>query len=387
MLIPFIWVGLIIVFLAAVFYMRGLRLASCATIVRHLELIMRQNLPLPVALQLAAQTERGTTRRVLFRCGQLTQLGMPLSDALRRAYPKCPGTLMSVIAVAEQSGTLPAALHEWAPRLERTYTDREFTLTARFGYSLATWLTFLVLLSGVGYFVVPKFRQIAADFGVPLSNVNMDMLENPFALEIPRTWAGLILRGAAFATLLAVVFILLRWIWIGIFKRRFERLSAIDRFSDWFGWTVSPFRSLTRARAWSQALPTIRLATVAGAAFDDAVFQAAHLDVNSQLRAQLMEWSLLLKSGESPVAAAHAVGLPSMLTRWLAVGMRDGTFESSLLFAERYYAALAQRRGNLMLHILWPVVMFSLACLTGMVLYSMIQVLRQMIDMCISYIE
>lgn len=312
---------------------------------------------------------------------------MPLSDALRRAYPKCPGMLMSVITVAERSGTLPAALHEWAPRLERAYTDREFTLTARFGYSLATWLTFLVLLSGVGYFVVPKFRTIAGDFGVPLSAFSQDMLESPFELAIPRTWGGWVLRVAAFATVFAVVFILIRWAWTGVFKRRFERLSAIDRICDWFAWTLSPFRSVTRARSWSQALPTIRLATVAGAAFDEAVLQAAQLDVNAQLRAQLKEWSVLLRSGESPVASAHAVHAPAMLIRWLAMGMRDGNFDAALLFAERYYTALAHRRGNLALHILWPVVMFLLACLTGLVLYSMLQVLRQMIDMCISYIE
>lgn len=387
LLIPFSWVALIIIMLAIVYYARGHRAATCATIIRHLELIMRQNLPLPVALQLAAQTERGATRRALFRCGQLTQLGMPLSDALRRAYPKCPGTIMSVITVAERSGTLPAALQEWAPQLERTYTDREFGLTARFGYSFATWFTFLVLLSGVGYYVVPKFRTIAADFGAPLSAFSLDMLESPFTLEIPRTWGGWILRVTAFASCIAVVLVFFRWLWRSILKRKPERLSPWDRFSDWLAWTVSPFRFVTRAQAWSQVLPSIRLATVAGATLDDAVFQASQLDVNAQLRAQLMDWSALLKTGDSPIAAANAAQLPGMLTRWLAIGVRDGDFESALLFAERYYAALALRGGNLVLHILWPVVMFALACLTGLVLYSMLHVLKQMIDMCISYIE
>lgn len=386
LLLIFSWVPLIVLLIAAIFYTRGHRIASCATILRHLALIMRQNLPLPVALQLAAQSERGATRRVLFRCGQLTQLGMPLSDALHRAYPKCPGAVMSVISVAERSGTLPAALHEWAPRLERAYSDREFSLAARLGYSLATWLTFLLILSGVGYFIVPKFHTIAGDFGVPLSDLSMDMLQSPFTLEIPRTWAGWVLRGAALATI-GLILVLARWARFRIFKRRPERLSTLDRLTDWFAWTISPFRSVTRAHAWSQVLPSIRLATVAGSPLDDAVFQAAQLDVNAQLRALLMEWSLLLKTGESPVAAAHAVHAPGMLTRWLSVGMRDGTFESSLLFAERYYIALAQRRGNMLLHILWPLVMFFLACLTGMVLYSMLQVLKQMIDMCISYVE
>src|SRR5262245_41492358 len=127
---PFFYalIPLIILVLAIVFYTRGYRRASCAAILRHLELIMQQNLPLPVALQLAAQSEGGATRRVLFRCGQLTQLGMSLTEALRRAYPKCPGIVMSVIAVAERGGTLPAALREWAPRLERAYSNREFSL-------------------------------------------------------------------------------------------------------------------------------------------------------------------------------------------------------------------------------------------------------------------
>lgn len=386
LLAPFSWVPAVILFLAVIYYTRAYRNASCAAIVRHLELIMRQNLPLPVALQLAAQSERGATRRVLHRTGQLTQLGMPLSDALRRAFPKCPGVVMSVIAAADRAGTLPATLREWTPRLERIYTNRDFSLAARFGYSVATWLTFLLILSGVGYYVVPKFRTIAGDFGVPLSEMSLDMLESPFTLEIPRTWAGWVLRIAAFATV-GLLFVLARWAKFRLFRRNPERLSAIDRFGDWVAWTLSPFRSVTRATAWSQVLPSIRLATVAGSSLDDAVLQASQLDVNSQLRNLLREWSLSLKTGESPVSAAHAVGAPDMLTRWLAIGMRDGTFESSLLFAERYYVALAMRRGNTVLHILWPLVMFSLACLTGLVLYSMIDILRTMMNMCLSYIE
>lgn len=53
-LVPLTWVAMIVFILAIIFYTRGYRIASCAAIVRHIELIMRQNLPLPVALQLAA---------------------------------------------------------------------------------------------------------------------------------------------------------------------------------------------------------------------------------------------------------------------------------------------------------------------------------------------
>jgi len=383
---PFAVVVLIVMILAIIFHARGHKAAACAAIFRHLELITRLNLPLPVALQLAAQTERGAVRRVLFRCGQMTQLGLPLAEALRRAYPRCPGTALSALVVAERANTIPAMLSEWAPRLERHFTHRQFNLTARFGYSLGTWLCFLLILLGVSHFVWPKFATISSDFGVPVSDVATDILKSPFEWEMPRTWTGLAFRIAILSTLV-IFFVLLRWMRFRFRRRRSEKVSQMDQFLDWFAWTLSPARSMTRAIAWSQVLPSIRLAAAAGFPLNDAVFQSAQLDVNVQLRRQLAQWAEHMQLGQSPVAAAGTARLPDMLVRWLAAGARDGTFDASLLHAERYYQALADRRSNLLLQILWPVVMFVLACLTGLMLHSILQALVAVIEHTMQWIE
>jgi len=383
-LFPFFLVVVILMIFAIAHHLRGHRASSCAIVFRHLELIMRQNLAIPVALQLAAQTERGGTRRVLMRCGQLTQLGLTLSDAMRRAYPKCPTPVLSALIVAERTNTLPAMLHEWAPRLERDFGRRPFNLTARFGYSLATWLLMLVVIFLESYFVWPKFRTIVSDFGGTLPPLTEDMLADPLSLDPPRTWAGWIVRLGLAATVAGAVILLFR---VLLPRRRLGRVGPIRRLFDWLKWSTPTIREMTRADAWSQALPSIRLAVAAGTPLSDAALQATQLDVNSQLRSQLAEWSEAMKIGESPVAAARKARAPDMLVRWLSISVRDGSFDACLLHAERYYAALAVRRGNLFLQILWPIVMASLAALTGLLLYGMLDVLVMLLNQCMSYIE
>jgi len=383
---PFAFVVLVLMIFTISYYVRAHRESCSSAVVRHLEIIVGQNLPIPIALQLAAQTERGATRRVLRRCGQLTQLGLGLSDALRRAYPKCPSTLLSAIIVAERTNTLPATLQEWAPRLERRLSRRQFAFTARFSYSLATWCIFLLILAAVSYFIWPKFLTIAGDFHVPIHQTAIDVLQNPFAFEMPRTWMGVILKAAIFSSA-GFTYLIWRWIRFRLFRRRATELSAIDRTSDWLSWFVSPFQSYTRAHAWSQALPSIRLAVAAGNPLVNAVHQATQLDVNAELRRGLAEWSEAMRIGESPVVAAKATNVPDLLVRWLAMGERDGSFDAALLHAERYYSALAERRGNLILHILWPAVVFTLAFLTGTVLYTIVTILVSIINTTMSYIE
>lgn len=383
-LFPFFLVVAILMIFAIAHHLRGHRASSCAIIFRHLELIMRQNLAIPVALQLAAQSERGGTRRVLLRCGQLTQLGLALSDAMRRAYPKCPTPVMSALIVAERTNTLPAMLHEWAPRLERDFGRRPFNLTARFGYSLATWLLMLIIIFLESYYVWPKFRTIVADFGGTLPPLTEDMLSDPFSFDPPKTWAGWIVRLGLAATIVSAVILLFRAI---LPRRRLGRVGPIRRLVDWLKWSTPTVREMTRADAWSQALPSIRLAVAAGMPMADAVLQATQLDVNSQLLGQLADWSASMKIGESPVVSARKAHAPDMLVRWLSIGVRDGSFDASLLHAERYYTALALRRGNLFLQILWPVVMASLATVTGLLLYGMLNVLVMLLNQCMSYIE
>ena len=87
------------------------RHATDAYVISTIGSSMRQNLPLPMALESAASGCSDKRSRILIGIKKWLVQGYSLSDSIRRGYPTCPGYALAMIAAAERIGQLPRAIH------------------------------------------------------------------------------------------------------------------------------------------------------------------------------------------------------------------------------------------------------------------------------------
>ena len=86
------------------------RLITTAYVISTISSSVRQNLPLPMAMEMAAAGQNNRTARVLQNMKKWLVEGYPLSESIKRGYPRFPGYATALIAVGERIGQVPQAL-------------------------------------------------------------------------------------------------------------------------------------------------------------------------------------------------------------------------------------------------------------------------------------
>ncbi len=356
-----------------------------AILFQHLGLIVRQNMPMPMALQFAAAGETGVTRRSLTRASRLLQAGLPLSEALRRAYPVCPGLPLSILHAAERAGTLPSALAEinerGAGRPRQTSGGQ-----ARWGYVGVIAIVFPTVFFLFSYYVLPRFTTIYMDFDTTPPLITTEVFAaNPFTTAAPTTW-----YGQAFGVFLVALALLpaavATWGVTRLVPRRADRLRRTQIAADYVRWYAWPFRRIVRAESCAESIPSIRLAAAAGWPLADAIDRAAELDVNWVWRKRLRGWADRIRRGAAAPEAGRACGVPEMLQRAIAVGVRDGDLDAPLHHAASYYGFLARRWRTLAGQLAWLVATLVMAAAVGLFCVAFFAALRELIIDTISQI-
>lgn len=356
-----------------------------AILFRHLGLIVRQNMPMPMALQFAAAGETGVTRRLLTRTSHLLQAGLPLSEALRRAYPICPGLPLSILRTAERAGTLPSVLAEINERgVGRPRQTSGGQL--RWGYVGVTAIVFPVIFFLFSYYVFPRFHTIYMDIDTTPPLITTEVFAaNPFTTATPTTWYGQAF-GAFLVTLALLPAAVATWAVTRLVPRRADRLRRTQIAADYVRWHIWPFRQIARAESCAESIPSIRLATAAGWPLADAIDQAAELDVNWVWRTRLRGWAECVRHGAAAPEAGRACGVPEMLRRAIAVGVRDGDLDAPLHHAASYYGFLARRWRTLAGQLAWLVAMLVMAAAVGLFCVAFFAALSKLITNAIAQI-
>ena len=153
---------------------REQRRARASTFLWVLAIAARNNRPLVGQLALLTDATSGRVRQDLQNLAAMLDVGDPLPVALERADVPISQAAIVAAQVGVQTGTLAEALGDAA----RAQTQRRIgSLRGALdigGALLYLWLLVLIVLFIVGflnYWIVPKFRDIFADFGVGLPQV------------------------------------------------------------------------------------------------------------------------------------------------------------------------------------------------------------------------
>ncbi|MBA7705526.1 hypothetical protein ES703_114357 [subsurface metagenome] len=121
---------------------------------------MRQNLPLPMALESAASGRADSRSRILQRIQKWLVQGYSLSESIKRGYPKCPGHAVAMITAAERIDQLPLAIGAIEADLAAKADDRRRINPVHPLYPVIVIGFTLFILLSVMTFVIPTFKAV-----------------------------------------------------------------------------------------------------------------------------------------------------------------------------------------------------------------------------------
>ena len=316
--------------LAAWIRIRHLRHRS---VVQTLALVVGQNLPLPEALRAAAGSERKVLRRVFERMAWHLEAGDRLSTALCSAMPSCPGHISGALQGAEHGGTLPSVLRCLAADTRRAPALPD-TLTTPVLYSLGLLVVLPLVLSFVFVTVLPKFRDIFADFEATMPR----MTEHLFEFASPgQSGAAVLVTLLLIVVLASTQSVILR----NFLVRMPERHHWLPALLDGLAWHAPLLRRVAEARALARQLPLLQAAIRAGHDLPAGARQAACVGANYHARRRLRRWADLLDTGSEPASAARRVGFPPPVLRALRAAGAGGDLATTLDYLASYYRSLA----------------------------------------------
>jgi type II secretory pathway component PulF len=363
----FIGIALFVLFIGSIIaYGLTSRHATAAYVISTIGSSMRQNLPLPMALESAASGFADSRSRILNGIGKWLVQGYSLSESIKRGYPKCPGYAVAMIAAGERIDQLPLAIKAIEADMVAKADERRKIRPVHPLYPLILMtFTFLVLLS-LMMFVIPQFE-----------NALTEMTEGA-AFPAPTRWLFGITSVVAFEygwliCLILVLNALVAFpvsIYVRFRPRRPEKPYLFSRIGDFVKWHLPILHRFEKDYSMIQVVELLRLSLNAGCTVNDAIKNALGLDVNNCFRKRLRKWLQKVERGDNISTAARESKLGSPLAWAFDEKVNQGNTLSILETLESFYRSNYSYCVNLARFILWPCVILIMGATVGFVVYA-----------------
>lgn len=253
----------------------------------QLALMARAGLPLPEGLHQMATTAQGWRYRAT--CQALaadTAAGQPLATAMRRHPRHFSPELVQLIAVGEQTGTLPELLGE-AAEFARKQHDLALRTRERLAYPCFGFFFAVAMLLAMMILVMPRVVAIIQEFAVlypePLPIVTRAVI-----------WLTGVLKHLWPVAVVGLPLVLLGCLWLllgrGLAMRLWLRLLQLAPF-------VGP--ELVRCCDYTRLSALLALYTRHGLSMVDGLRHAAAVLDHPDLRASVARWADELATGKT----------------------------------------------------------------------------------------
>jgi len=360
------------------------RHATATYVVSTIGSSMRQNLPLPMALESAAAGRTDSRSIILQRIKKWLAQGYSLSQSIRRGYPKCPGYAVAMIAVAERIDQLPLAIGATEADMAAKADERRKINPVHPLYPVIVMsFTFFILLSFM-QFVVPQFKAVLEEMvegaALPATTRLLLGIANFLAYEY----------GWLIGPVLALIFLVGIPVSIRIkFRpRRPQEPYLLSRIGDFIKWHLPVLRWFEKNYSMVQVVELLRLSLNAGSTVNDAIADARGLDVNNCFRKRIREWLEKVQRGDNIATAAREAKLGSPLAWAFDNRVNQGNTLAILEMLESFYRSNYSYYVNLTRFIMWPCIILALGAMVGFVVYAifspMIAIIEHMLDLTYS---
>jgi type IV pilus assembly protein PilC len=357
--------GIVIVLASPIIYGLAFRRRTVMTVFSTIGSIMRQNLPLAMALDCAATGHEDAATFILRGIRTWLVKGHSLTEAVRRGYPQCPARVLAMLSAGERIGQLPAALRAIETDLKASVTERKRLQPVHPFYPVAVLIFALPLLLGIVTFVIPQFSAILKEMTggrLPTSTRILLGIMQSFlhgGAGIALGFLGLvvsILPGVSLIRLLR--------------RRRPEKPYVLSWIVDSVKWFLPMVHWFEKNRSMAQVVELLRMSLDAGCPVNEAIRGTLQLDVNVCFRTRLASWLRRVERGEDIAKSARRCGLGSALAWAFDGGADTGNTPAVLEMLESYYRSNYSYRVNLARFILWPLVIVALGATVGFIVYA-----------------
>ncbi len=340
-----------------------------AMVLFYLKQAVSLNLPIPVMLAAAQDSETGTLNQRLHDVRLALEEGQPVGEALQAHVPELPARTVDLVSAGERIGRLTSVL-ESVTNEERTIA-RSHTYGPMLGwnYGIVLVLFLALMLAGIATFIMPKFESIFDDFDVAMP------WQTVVTFEIVQS-LGMFMLPLSVLAILSVAGWSLYQSLHGIEGKRRPFASLTDRVV----WMTPVAGVAARDRGLADACRIIAEALKAGDTLESAAYEAGELRTNLVLKRRLQRFADALSMGRPMRDAAEDAHLPRLMAGMLATGQAVSNPVHVFDFLARYYATRFSRTATLAQASVMPGVVLFISVIVGWIVVSMMLPLVVLIE-------
>jgi len=342
------------------------RLATDTYVISTIGSIMRQNLPLSMALESAASARADKHSRILNQIQKWLIQGYSLSESVKRGYPKCPGYAVAMIAAAERINQLPLAIQAIEADMVTKADERRKIRPVHPLYPVILMVFMFFMLLSVMTFVIPAFETALVEI------LEGGML--PAATRFLMGITGFLVKEFAWVTwplfILLVITIIPISIYIKFRPRRPYKPYLLSRMGDFVKWHLPVLHHFEKDYSLVHVVELLRLSLNAGCPVNEAIKNTLSLDVNNCFKRRLRRWLEKVERGENIAAAIRESGLGSPLAWAFDEKVNQGNTLSILETLESFYRSKYSYAVNLARFIMWPCLILIMGLIVGFVIYA-----------------
>jgi len=342
------------------------RLATDTYVISTIGSIMRQNLPLSMALESAASGRADNRSRILNGIQKWLVQGYSLSESIKRGYPKCPGYAVAMIAAAERINQLPLAIQAIEADMVAKADERRKIRPVHPLYPVILMVFMFFMLLGVMTFVIPQFKTVL-----------MEMVEGATLPAATRFLMGITSFAAiefAWLTWPLLIILIIAIIPISIYikfrPRRPHKPYLLSRMGDFVKWHLPVLHNFEKNYSLVHVVELLRLSLNAGCAVNDAIKNTLGLDVNNRFRKRLQRWLEKVERGDNIATAIRKSKLGSPLAWAFDEKVNQGNTLTILETLESFYRSNYSYCVNLARFIMWPCLILVMGVIVGFVVYA-----------------
>ena len=345
---------------------------------KHLTLFTRQlstlqdaGLPLLRSLQiLEGQQKPGKLKNVLQGVCEDVEGGSSLSEAMAK-HPKAFNRLYTkMVAAGEVGGVLDIILQRLAEFMEKAQSLKR-KIRAAMLYPIAVVVISTVIVTGIMYFIIPKFQEIFRDFGVKLPLLTRYLIG--LSSWIAGNNVGQAIPGWVFIVF-APLFI---WLFIKFARKAKPGKAALDTILLW-----SPlFGKLARKSITARFTRTLGTLISAGVPILEAVLITRDTSGNYVFEKALTRVHDSIREGESfagPLRESKVCD--AIAVNMIDVGEETGDMDAMLLKIADNYDEEVDVEVSGLIKLIEPMLIVFLGVIIGGIVIAMFLPLVAMIE-------
>ncbi len=332
---------------------------------RQLSTLQDAGLPILRSLRILQQQQKpGTLKAVAGAVANDVEAGASLSEAMAR-YPKTFNSLYSnMVAAGEAGGVLDLILNRLADFMEKSARLKAKIIHAMI-YPIAVLSIAFGIVTGIMYFVVPKFEKIFADFGVDLPGPTLLLLRMGNFISKQYGWAIILFSPVALIALFRII-----------------RISETGRLIlDKIGLAIPVMGQIMAKTSISRFTRTLGTLISAGVPILDALNITRDTTGNEVYRRAVQSVHDSIRKGESfaePLRKARVVDV--MVVNMIDVGEETGDLDKMLVRIADNYDEEVDRLVASLVSLLEPFLVIMLGVICGFIVISLFMPMIAMME-------